>query len=482
MKKLLVILGVLLGIVLLAGIAIVLLVNVNAYKPRIETAVSDALGMEFRIRGNASLRLLPSPAIALADVRLTNRGTDLADAGTLRIGIRLLPLLHRRIEITEFTLDKPVLRIEKGADGKFNFETPPRPAKSPAGEEGPSPAAPLVVADSSLENGRILYVDRKSGKETLLDGVNLSVRNLSVPTGSKAEPSRGISFTGKLMIGEVKTKGFTVSDVRASVTAGNGVYEIRPFTMRLFGGKGEGEIRADLSKRAPTVSVKYKLADFRAEDAVAAFTRKKTLSGPMTLSPDLSFRGKEAGEMTRTLDGGLSLRGEGLTLYGMDIDEVLSKMKEARSMNLADVGAFLLTGPLGPAAIQGYRFGGVYESAVGGGETRITRLVSDWTVKNGIAEAKDVAFATRKNRIALKGKLDLVDERFVDVTVAALDEKGCAKVRQRISGPFRDPRFDKVSTLQSVAGSILSLFEKAKKFMGRPECEPFYTGSVPAPG
>jgi AsmA protein len=201
----------------------------------------------------------------------------------------------------------------------------------------------------------------------------------------------------------------------------------------------------------------------------------------MTLSPDLAFRGKDAPEMKRTLSGQVSLRGDDLTLHGMDIDGALSTVEQAQQLNLADMGAFLLTGPLGAEATKGYRFGGASRSAAGEKESRLTRLVSDWTVRDGVAEAKDVAFATRKNRIALKGKLDIVNERFVDVTVAVLDEKGCAKLRQKISGPFRDPQMDKVSALESVVSPMLGIFERAKRLMGRSECEPFYAGSVPHP-
>ena len=101
MKKFLIALGVLLGLLLVAGIAIVILVDVNVYKPRIEAAVSDALGMEFRIEGKAGLRLLPSASIVLSDIRLRNLDTDLATAEALRVGVKLLPLLRRRLEITE---------------------------------------------------------------------------------------------------------------------------------------------------------------------------------------------------------------------------------------------------------------------------------------------------------------------------------------------------------------------------------------------
>jgi len=199
------------------------------------------------------------------------------------------------------------------------------------------------------------------------------------------------------------------------------------------------------------------------------------------VTPDLSLRGKDADEMKRTLSGNVSLRGDGLTLHGMEIDGILSKVDEAQKLNLADVGAFLLAGPLGSGAMKGYRYGGLYRSATREGETRITRLVSDWTVRDGVADARDVAFSTGKNRIALKGKLDLVNGRFVDVTVAVLDEKGCAKIHQNISGPFGDPRMEKTSVLQSFAEPILGLFEQARKLMGRSSCEPFYTGTVPHP-
>jgi AsmA protein len=482
MKKLLAALVILVGLLVLAGAAIVLLVDVNAHKPRIETAVSDALDMEFRIRGKAGMRLFPSAGIALSDVRLRNRDTDLATAETLRVGVRLLPLLlDRQVNITELVLGKPVIRIEKGADGKYNYETPPGPVK-PASKGAESPSAPLGVAKGSISAGKIVYVDRKAGSETSLDAIDLSVRDLSIPTARDADLMKGITFTGDLSVKEIRSKDLAVSDMRAKVTAGAGIYEIRPFTMKLFGGGGSGGIRVDLSGDRTALKVSYTLADFRAEEPLAALARKKYLSGTMTVTPDLSLRGKDAAEMKRTLSGTVSLRGDGLTLHGMEIDRVLSTMEEAQNLNLADVGAFLLTGPLGPAVVKGYRYGEVYRSTTAEGESRITRLVSDWTVRNGVAEARDVAFSTGKNRIALKGKLDLVNGQFVDVTVAALDGKGCAKMRQKISGPFADPRMDKVSILQSVAAPILGILEReARRFLGSQACEPFYTGTVQHP-
>lgn len=480
MKKVLTVLGVLAGILLLAGVAVVFLVDVNAHKPRIEAAVSDALGMEFRIQGKAGLRLFPGVGIALSDIRLHNRGAELASAETLRVGVKLLPLLRRQVEVTEILLEKPAVRIEKGKDGKFSYEPPPRKGKSTEtrGEEKPPS---LAVSGAAVRDGRIVYLDRSTGGKTEISGIDLAVSDLAVPGDPGVSLAKAISFTGKVRVKEVKVADRSVADVEAKVTVSAGACEIRPFTMKLFGGKGEGGIRIDLTKEKPGVQLKYTLSGFRAEESLAAIAKKKYLSGPMTLSPDLSFRGKDAAEMKRTLSGQLSLRGDDLTLHGIDIDQALSTVEQAQQLNLADVGAFLLAGPLGLAATEGYQFAGVSRVAAAERESRLSRLVSDWTVRDGVAEAKDVAFATRKNRIALRGKLDIVNGRFVDVTVAALDEKGCAKLRQKISGPFHDPRMDKVSTIESVVSPMLGFLEQAKRLMGRTECETFYAGSVPHP-
>src|SRR5512147_748775 len=185
MKKVLVVLAVLAALVVVGVVALILLVDVNAYKPRIEAAATDALGMELRIQGKAALRLVPSVGISVADIHLRNRGTELAKLGSLRIGVKLIPLLSRELRITEFVLEKPDVLVEKGKDGKFNFETPPkasRPAPSPAAE-----SAVLFVRNSTIRGGHFLYVDRITGSRMEIDGVDLSVRDLSV--GGKAGDS-----------------------------------------------------------------------------------------------------------------------------------------------------------------------------------------------------------------------------------------------------------------------------------------------------
>jgi AsmA protein len=190
------------------------------------------------------------------------------------------------------------------------------------------------------------------------------------------------------------------------------------------------------------------------------------------------MRGKTANEMKRTADGEVSLRGEDLTMTGVDLDREFSRYEASQNFNLVDVGAFFIAGPFAPLITKGYNFASLFLGS--GGSTRIRALVSDWKVERGIARAKDVALATSENRIALTGSLDFVNERFNDVTVAMVDGKGCARVRQKIRGSFREPKVEKVNVLQTVAGPVLKLLKQAKKILGG-RCEVFYAGSVAPP-
>ncbi|MBN2033623.1 MAG: AsmA family protein, partial [Deltaproteobacteria bacterium] len=73
------------------------------------------------------------------------------------------------------------------------------------------------------------------------------------------------------------------------------------------------------------------------------------------------------------------------------------------------------------------------------------------------------------------------NERFVDVTIAALDKRGCAVYSEKVHGPFGEPQIEKKSIFKSIAGSVLNPLEDALKFIQGKECMVFYSGSVAQP-
>jgi uncharacterized protein involved in outer membrane biogenesis len=547
--------GGLFALFLLAAVALVLFVDVNALKPRLETAASDALGMEVRIGGRLGIGLFPGFHATLEDVRIRNLGADVASAEEATLGIELLPLLHRELRIVKAGMKRPRISIEQDKDGKFNFETPEEEAgkKSPGEPEGTRVS--LVVTKISLSDGAFFFTDRKTGEvleagdftlevsrlrftggkspdlgknpsfaaefackefrkgslavsnlklrvegkggryvirpataarlvysgpggKVTADRIALGIDNLAFGGEGKDDFLRKISFSGTAGAGEVRTENLVVTDLTSAVAGKDGVLDLVPVTMRLFGGEGSGSFRADLSGSVPRYRVRYSLSRFRIEEIFKAQSPEVRAEGPMDLSATLSMRGKTANEMKRTADGGVSLRGENLTVTGVDLDRTFSRFEATQSFNLVDVGAFFIAGPFAPLVTKGYDFASLFRGS--GGSSRIRVLVSDWKVERGVAQARDVALATNEHRIALTGSLDFAHERFNDVTVAVIDGEGCAKVRQKIRGSFRKPEVDKVHFFQSVAGPVLKLFRQTRNLLGG-KCEVVYAGSVAPP-
>jgi AsmA protein len=191
------------------------------------------------------------------------------------------------------------------------------------------------------------------------------------------------------------------------------------------------------------------------------------------------MQGKTAHELKQTAEGEASLRGSNLTLEGRNLDREISRYKSSQNFNLVDVGAVFFAGPLGLAVTKGYNFGNLLVRR--GGSSRIGTFVSGWKVERGVAQAKDVALATNKNRIALKGGLDFVNDEFADVIVAVIDARGCATMRQRIRGPFQKPVVEKPNVLKSVAGPALKLLKQTREVLRGGSCDVFYAGSVAPP-
>jgi AsmA protein len=471
-KKVLLISGAAFILFALAIFGFLIFSDINAYKPRIEAAASRALGMDVRINGKIKLAFLPHFGVSLRDVTIRNRGSDIFYAERVRAGLLLIPLMKHEIRIGDIEFIRPRFSIEHDRDGTFNFEKPgERPEKE-------SRASPFSVEKVSISKGDFSYLDKRSGSSTEMKGVDLTLRGLS--SGGNADILRGLSFMGEMKCREFTSKNVRSSNLSSGIRAENGTYALKPLTVEIFKGAGKGDISIDLKKELSLLEIRGTVSKFSFEEFVRSFSERKIVEGKGDLSLTLSAKGKNLNEMKGAFQGEVSVQGANLILYKLDLDALLSEYEKSQSFNLVDVGAFLFAGPLGTTLTKGYDFAGVYKESLGGKGT-IERLVSRWEVRNNVAEAKDVAFTTKRNRVAVKGQIDFLHERFDNVTVAVLDEKGCARFSQKISGGFHNPKIEKPGTLQSVAGPVLKLFEKTKKFVAEGKCKVFYSGSLAHP-
>ena len=460
--------GGLAGTLILIGVVVLLIHGVNA-KRQVQTLVSDALEMEVNVGGRLDIGFFPSLHITMENVQIRNRGSEIASAARASLGIKLFPLLHKEVRMDSVAVKHVRISIEQQRDGRFNFETRTELKRT---------FPPMDVARVSLSDATLLYTDQQSGKALEADSCDLNVRHLQLSKNKRADPLKSLSFTAVLACGEIRTKDLVLSEVKFSIDGKERVFDLNPVTMRVIGGQGSANIRADFSGSVPDYHVHYSLSKFHLAEFFKTVSQRKVGDGLMDFSTNLSMKGKTTDEMVQSAGGEASLHAHDLTLEIGDIDKQLSRYESSQSFNLVDVCAFFFAGPLGLAVTKGYNFASIFQSS--GGSSQIRTLVSEWNIEHGVAQAKDVAMATKENRIALKGGLDFVNGRFKEVTVALIDARGCPIAQQTVRGSFSKPEVEKPSTLASLAGRARKLLREAKSPFGG-HCDVFYAGSVAPP-
>jgi AsmA protein len=447
-----------------------LLFGPKTLRSRIEATASRDLRMDVHIRGDVSVSVFPVLGASLADIRVTNGGTEVATVAKAKVGLKLLPLVTGRVRISRLDLVKPVMTIVRQKNGKLNIET----------QGGRSSGNPVSLQKLAVSQGSLLFMNLESGGGIVLEGVDISAGSLSAggtPGGSRLKT---LSFSGDIRCRTIRAETLVMTDLVTSVAGVNGVFDIRDARMNVFGGPANGTLHADFTGAEPQYRILLAVKQLKIEQLLQESPNAKNMEGLADLSADLSARGKTVVEVKRSLSGQASLNGENIALNGMDIDDVISSLIRSGRFSLVDVGAFFLTGPLGPALTRGYRFADLFKDSRGGNSV-IAKLVSVWKVDKGVAEAVDVAMATKKRRIAMKGGLNFTDNRFEDAVVAVVDQHGCAILTQKVRGPFGRPDIGNINVLRSLTSPVTNLFRSAVKLFSNKPCEVFYAGSVGPP-
>jgi uncharacterized protein involved in outer membrane biogenesis len=457
---------------ILAVVIFALTFDINSYRPRIEAAASGATGLEVTINGKMGLSFFPF-GVSAKDIHVANKGGEIISIENLKLGAELMPLLKKQLKVTSCELVKPAVTIVKDADGKYNFENIEK--KSNKGQ----PGAAFNLNDLKLSKGVLVYIDKKTGEKTEFQDFNLAIKELSVMDTS-GEIIKNIAFTGNMDCKEVRKRDLKINNVKSPIKADKGVIYLTTLTMDIFGAKAEGDAMADHSEVDAVYKINLKVPKLDFEKLEESFGTKKVIGGKGDLYASLTMKEKGSRNLMSSMDGTFSLQGDNLVIYTMDLDKILSSFETSQEFNLVDLGAFFIAGPLSTVAIKGYGYADVYNQTRGGWGA-ITQFISRWKIKDGVADAMDCALATHHNRVALKGKLNLVGEQYDNVIVALLDDKGCAKFKQGISGPFGSPRVGAIRSMESLVGPIFDLYRKAKGFIQGGKCEVFYNGSVQQP-
>jgi len=197
MKKALKWIGIIVAVLIVIVLVLPFLINVNAFRPRIESELTNALGRKVTV-GNLSLSLwsgsLAADNIAIADDPAFGNA-PFVKADALNVGVNVIPLImSKTLEIREITLTRPQVTLLRTPAGKWNFSTLGNQAAAP----GTAPAATQTDASSKpgpsnpnqnkaapgkqTEPASAPSPEQKSSSEQGLEQ-NLSVGKLNIRSG-----------------------------------------------------------------------------------------------------------------------------------------------------------------------------------------------------------------------------------------------------------------------------------------------------------
>lgn len=169
MKRIGLIAGGVVALVLIGIVAVPFLVPKEVYRAQIERAATQALQRQITLTGDVNVSVFPTIAASVGGVTVANPegfdGPYMVEAGELRGSVKLMPLLSRRVEVKELAFVDAQVSLQKLADGRTNWVfTPaepaqPGPSKPPSQQKGFNGG----VEQARLENASLTYRDAETG-------------------------------------------------------------------------------------------------------------------------------------------------------------------------------------------------------------------------------------------------------------------------------------------------------------------------------
>jgi len=171
-----------------AIVALPFLLDVNQFRPKLESTLSSALGREIKI-GDLSLSLLGG-SVGVRDIVIADNPdfsrSPFVTAESLKASVELKPLIFdKEVRITGISLDRPSINLIRSSSGKWNFSD--LGSKHAGAEETAASDSARILETRALIkelkiNGGRITITQGNRKPTVYEGVDITASNLSFAT------------------------------------------------------------------------------------------------------------------------------------------------------------------------------------------------------------------------------------------------------------------------------------------------------------
>jgi len=337
---------------------------------------------------------------------------------------------------------------------------------------------PFTIKNVQIENAK-MEIRPVDEQQISMDSISFMANDLFFLRDNKSNEITGFkSVKGNMKIGKIDLSPIGETEIKMSFTGKNNklslIFDLNNKAFLLQ----EANVHVDFEKRDNSFYVHFLAKEVDLENLLKQDENARVSKGKVDMLIDLQTSGLKLINLTNNLHGNVKFSSKNMTLYGMNIDDLLKTFERTQKFNLLDVSAFLLAGPIGTVTTKGTDFMKLSGLDLKESDsTYISNFIADLNLSKGQLITKDVAVSTLKNRIAVMGKIDWVNDTIPNLTVAVLDKHGCAKVEQKFYGRLDSIQMGKVNKVQIVFGSVKNT---VKSVFGK-KCKPFYTGTINHP-
>lgn len=186
--------GTVIGLLVVAAVVLVMVVDPNDYKGKITEQVKQQTGRDLRIEGDIGLAFFPWLGLELGRMELGNAqgfGPEpFARIDKADVRVKILPLFSGAVEMDKIVLHGLALNLSRKADGLSNWDDLAGTGEAKAGdgadeqrggpgERGPAKRglAALAIGGIDIRDANLQWVDEMAGQ-------TLSVRNFNLSSGA----------------------------------------------------------------------------------------------------------------------------------------------------------------------------------------------------------------------------------------------------------------------------------------------------------
>lgn len=176
-----------LAVVVLTLVIFATLVNVNRYKPQIESLVKEKTGRTLKIEGDLRLSVFPRIALKLPKTTLSDLsgGRVVLEVNSARVGAAWWPLLRGRFELGHLSADGLTATVERRLDGTTNFDDfLPTASAVPAPSVQGGAASSASIGGVTLTRAHLTVDDRMQGRIIELTELNVQTGALAARTSA----------------------------------------------------------------------------------------------------------------------------------------------------------------------------------------------------------------------------------------------------------------------------------------------------------